>query len=49
MIGTLPNRCRWGWGYCGLPVKELTALATKLLEVSDDLIPTALGLEPEAG
>ena len=36
-------------GHCGLPVEELTALATKLLEVSDDLITTALALELEAG
>ena len=36
-------------GHCGLPVEELTALAATLLEVSDDLITTALALELEAG
>ena len=36
-------------GHCGLPVEELTALTGKLLEVSDDLIATALALELEAG
>ena len=36
-------------GHCGLPVEELTALTAKLLEVSDDLIATALALELEAG
>ena len=36
-------------GHCGLPVEELTALTAKLLEVPDDLIATALGLELEAG
>jgi exodeoxyribonuclease V alpha subunit len=36
-------------GHCGLPVEELTVLTAKLLEVSDDLIATALGLELEAG
>ena len=36
-------------GHCGLPVEELTAWTAKLLEVSGDLIATALGLELEAG
>ena len=36
-------------GHCGLPVEDLTALAATLLEVSDDLITTALALELEAG
>jgi exodeoxyribonuclease V alpha subunit len=36
-------------GHCGLPVEELTGLTSKLLEVSDDLIATALALELEAG
>ncbi len=36
-------------GHCGLPVDELTALTGKLLEVSDDLIGTALTLELESG
>jgi exodeoxyribonuclease V alpha subunit len=36
-------------GHCGLPVEELTSLTGKLLEVSDDLIATALALELEAG
>jgi exodeoxyribonuclease V alpha subunit len=36
-------------GHCGLPVEELTALTGRLLDVSDDLITTALGLELEAG
>ena len=36
-------------GHCGLPVEELTALTGQLLDVSDDLITTALGLELEAG
>src|SRR6201994_3060977 len=36
-------------GHCGLPVDERTALTGKLLEVSDDLIATALALELEAG
>ena len=36
-------------GHCGLPVEELTNLTSKLLEVSDDLIATALALELEAG
>ena len=36
-------------GHCGLPVEELTALTGRLLEVSDDLIATALALELETG
>ena len=36
-------------GHCGLPMEELTALTGKLLEVSEDLIATALTLELEAG
>ena len=32
-------------GHCGLPVDELGPLASRLLEVSDDLIRTALDLE----
>ena len=36
-------------GHCGLPVEELTALAATLLEVSDNLITTALALELEDG
>ncbi len=36
-------------GHCGLPVEELTVLTAKLLEVSDDLIATALALELESG
>jgi exodeoxyribonuclease V alpha subunit len=36
-------------GHCGLPTEELAALTGKLLEVSDDLIATALTLELEAG
>ena len=36
-------------GHCGLPVEELTSLATRLLEVPEDLIATALALELEAG
>jgi exodeoxyribonuclease V alpha subunit len=36
-------------GHCGLPTEELTALTARLLEVSDDLIATALQLELEAG
>ncbi|MDJ0391621.1 ATP-dependent RecD-like DNA helicase [Roseomonas sp. E05] len=38
-----------GEGHCGLPVGELTALAGKLLEVSAELIETALTLELDAG
>ena len=36
-------------GHCGLPVEDLTDLTARLLEVSDDLIATALGLELESG
>jgi exodeoxyribonuclease V alpha subunit len=36
-------------GHCGLPTEELTGLTGRLLEVSDDLIATALTLELEAG
>jgi exodeoxyribonuclease V alpha subunit len=36
-------------GHCGLSVEELTALTGRLLDVSDDLITTALGLELEVG
>ena len=36
-------------GHCGLPVEELTVLTARLLEVSDDLIATALALELETG
>jgi exodeoxyribonuclease V alpha subunit len=36
-------------GHCGLPMEELTALTGRLLEVSEDLIATALTLELEAG
>ena len=36
-------------GHCGLPVEELTGLTGKLLDVSDDLIATALALELETG
>jgi exodeoxyribonuclease V alpha subunit len=32
-------------GHCGLPAGELVSLAEKLLEVPQDLISTALGLE----
>jgi exodeoxyribonuclease V alpha subunit len=32
-------------GHCGLPVKELHALAEKLLEVPAPLIETAIALE----
>jgi len=38
-----------GEGHCGLPVDELTTLAGKLLDVSAELIETALVLELEAG
>ena len=34
-----------GNGHCGLPVVELTALAVKLLDVSADLVGTAMELE----
>jgi exodeoxyribonuclease V alpha subunit len=36
-------------GHCGLPAKDLTQLAEKLLEVSVDLVGTALGLELTEG
>ena len=36
-------------GHCGLPTDELVPLAEKLLEVSMDLIRTALGLELPEG
>jgi exodeoxyribonuclease V alpha subunit len=36
-------------GHCGLPTGELTPLAEKLLEVPQDLIRTALDLEPAEG
>ena len=36
-------------GHCGLPVDELGPLASRLLEVSDDLIRTALDLELTEG
>jgi exodeoxyribonuclease V alpha subunit len=36
-------------GHCGLPVEELAALTSRLLEVSDELIATALELELAAG
>jgi exodeoxyribonuclease V alpha subunit len=36
-------------GHCGLPVEQLTRLTGALLEVSEDLIATALTLELEAG
>jgi exodeoxyribonuclease V alpha subunit len=32
-------------GHCGLPASELVSLAEKLLEVPEDLISSALGLE----
>jgi hypothetical protein len=38
-----------GDGHCGLPVKELMALAEKLLEVPEALIGTALELELAEG
>jgi exodeoxyribonuclease V alpha subunit len=38
-----------GEGHCGLPVEELSNLTSKLLEISDALIATALALELEAG
>ncbi len=34
-----------GQGHCGLPVDQLTSLTSKLLEISDSLIATALELE----
>ena len=36
-------------GHCGLPVEELGPLAVRLLEVPDDLIRAALGLELAEG
>jgi exodeoxyribonuclease V alpha subunit len=36
-------------GHCGLPAEDLTQLAEKLLEVSVDLVGTALGLELTEG
>ena len=36
-------------GHCGLPTDELVPLAEKLLEVSQELIRTALGLELQEG
>src|SRR5436190_21579490 len=36
-------------GHCGLPTEELTPLAEKLLEVSQELIRTALDLELQEG
>jgi exodeoxyribonuclease V alpha subunit len=38
-----------GQGHCGLPVEELSALASTLLEVEPALVRTALELELEAG
>jgi len=38
-----------GEGHCGLPVEELTTLASKLLEVPSELIDAALALELDAG
>jgi len=38
-----------GDGHCGLPLKELSALSTKLLEVSEDLIEAAIELELTEG
>lgn len=38
-----------GNGHCGLPREELIPLAIKLLEVSDDLIDTAIELEMTEG
>jgi exodeoxyribonuclease V alpha subunit len=38
-----------GQGHCGLPVEELSALASTLLEVEPALVRTALKLELEAG
>ncbi|WP_299822075.1 ATP-dependent RecD-like DNA helicase [uncultured Jannaschia sp.] len=38
-----------GDGHCGLPAADLTALAVKLLDVSEDLIGTALDLELAEG
>ena len=36
-------------GHCGLPEEQLVALTRELLEVPEDLVGTALGLELEAG
>jgi exodeoxyribonuclease V alpha subunit len=36
-------------GHCGLPVEELVPLTEKLLEVSAELVETALNLELEGG
>ena len=36
-------------GHCGLPAEELVALTRELLEVSAELVETALGLELEEG
>ena len=38
-----------GNGHCGLPLAELIPLSTKLLEVPDDLIQTAIDLELTEG
>jgi exodeoxyribonuclease V alpha subunit len=38
-----------GQGHCGLPTEDLTQLAEKFLEVSVDLVGTALGLELTEG
>src|SRR6201994_3778983 len=38
-----------GDGHCGLPLEELTALTRELLEVSTELVDTALGLEIQDG
>ena len=38
-----------GSGHCGLPLAELIPQSTKLLEVSDDLIQTAIDLELAEG
>src|SRR4029077_14953240 len=36
-------------GHCGLPTDELIPLAQKLLEVSPELVKTAIGLELQDG
>ena len=36
-------------GHCGLPEEQLVALTRELLEVPEELVRTALGLELEAG
>ena len=36
-------------GHCGLPEEQLVALTRELLEVPEDLVASALGLELEAG